>query len=122
MDSSVLDEYDERCYVIFGVKRFFEQLGDDAKDKLATLLIKANPAYKIHFVLCDSAAQIKKYEYDQWYKMHIAGADGAWIGDGVADQFAFKINKITSEMYEEVGASFGYLIYRNRPVLVKVLS
>lgn len=122
MDSTVLEAYDERCYVIFGVKRFYEQLGDDAKDKLATLLIKADPAYKIHFVLCDSAAQIKKYEYDQWYKLHIAGAEGVWIGDGVADQFAFKINKITSEMYEEVGTNFGYLICRNRPVLMKALS
>lgn len=122
LDTAVLDDYDERCYVIFGIKRFFEQLSEDGKDKLATLLIKADPLYKIRFVLCDSAAQLKQYEYDQWYKMHIAGADGIWVGDGVADQFVYKINKITSELYEEVGPGFGYLIYRNRPVLVKLLS
>ena len=122
MDSSVLEQYDERCYVIFGVKRLFEQLSDDGRDKLATLLDKADPIYKIHFVLCDSASQMKKYEYDPWYKQHILGADGVWIGEGVADQFAFKINKITSEMYEEVGAHFGYYIYRNRPILAKLLS
>lgn len=122
MDSSVLEQYDERCYVIFGVKRLFEQLNDDGRDKLATLLDKADPIYKIHFVLCDSASQMKKHEYDPWYKQHILGADGVWIGEGVADQFAFKINKITSEMYEEVGAHFGYYIYRNRPILAKLLS
>ncbi|MBE6920036.1 MAG: type VII secretion protein EssC [Ruminococcaceae bacterium] len=122
MDSSVLEQYDERCYVIFGVKRLFEQLNDDGRDKLATLLDKADPIYKIHFVLCDSASQMKKHEYDPWYKQHILGADGVWIGEGIADQFAFKINKITSEMYEEVGAHFGYYIYRNRPVLAKLLS
>lgn len=122
MDISVLDDYEERCYFIFGIKRLFDQLGDDAKDKLATLLMKADPAYKIHFVICDSAAQVKGYEYDQWYKMHISGTDGIWIGDGVANQFAFKINKITSELYEEVDANFGYMIYRSRPLLMKVLS
>ena len=122
LDSSVLDQFDERCYVIFGVKRLFEQLNDDARDKLATLLVKADPIYKIHFVLCDSASQIKKYEYDLWYKQHILGADGVWVGEGVADQFTFKINKITSEMYKEVDANFGYYIYRNRPVLAKLLS
>ncbi len=122
LDSSVLDQFDERCYVIFGVKRLFEQLSDDAKDKLATLLVKADPLYKIHFVLCDSASQIKKHEYDQWYKQHVLGADGVWIGEGIADQFAFKINKITSEMYEDVGKHFGYCIYRNRPILAKLLS
>lgn len=122
MDSTVLEKYDERCYVIFGVKKLFEQLSEDAKDKLATLLIKADPIYKIHFVLCDAASQIKKHEYDQWYKQHIIGADGVWIGEGVTDQFAFKINKITSDMYEDIGEHFGYYIYRNRPVLVKLLS
>lgn len=122
MDSLVLEQYEERCYVIFGMKRLFEQLNDDARDKLATLLIKADPIYKIHFVICDSASQIKKHEYDPWYKQHILGADGVWVGEGVADQFAFKINKITSEMYEDVGEHFGYYIYRNRPVLAKLLS
>lgn len=122
LDDSVLEQFDERCYVIFGVKRLFEQLSEDTKDKLATLLVKADPIYKIHFVLCDSASQIKKHEYDQWYKQHILGADGVWVGEGVADQFAFKINKITSEMYEDVGAHFGYYIYRNRPILAKLLS
>lgn len=122
MDSAVLEKYEERCYVIFGMKRLFDQLSDDAKDKLATLLIKADPLYKIHFVICDSASQIKKHEYDQWYKQHILVADGIWVGEGVADQFAFKINKITSEMYEDVGRHFGYYIYRNRPILAKLLS
>ena len=122
MDISVLEKYDERCYVIFGVKKFIEQLTDDARDKFFTLLVKAEPIYKIHFVFCDSISQIKKYEYDAWYKQHISGADGVWIGEGIADQFAFKINKVTSEMYEDVEAHFGYLIYRNRPVFVKLLS
>lgn len=122
MDAAVLKEYDERCYIIFGVMKLFEQLNDDAKDKLAVLLEKADPLYKIHFVLCDSVSQIKSREYDQWYRLHVSGADGIWIGDGVADQYTFKINKVTSALYEEIGANFGYLIYRNRPVLMKLLS
>ena len=122
MDRTVLDAYDERCYVIFGVKKLFEQLTEDAKDKLATLLDKADPIFKMHFIMCDSAAQIKKHEYDAWYKHHIFGADGIWLGDGIADQYAFKLNKITSNLYEDVGANFGYSIYRNRPLLIKLLS
>lgn len=122
LDASVLDGYDEKCYVIFGVNRFIEQLGDDARDKFTTLLIKADPLYKLHFVLCDSSAQIKNREYDAWYKQLVSGADGIWLGDGAADQFVFKFNKITSDMYEELGDSFGYLIYRNRPTLLKLLS
>lgn len=122
MDMAVLERFDERCYVVFGVKRLFEQLDDDAKDKLATLLVKAEPIYKIHFVFCDSMSQIKKYEYEAWYKQHITGADGVWVGDGVADQFVFKLGKITSDMYDSLAEHFGYFIFRNRATLVKLLS
>lgn len=122
MDASVLNDYDERCYVIFGIRKVFDQLSDEAKDKLSTLLVKADILYKIHFVICDSAIQLKKHEYEQWYKTHISGADGIWIGDGLADQFTFKLSKITSDLYDEIGNEFGYLVYRNRPILMKVLS
>ena len=122
MDASVLEQYDERCYVIFGMKRLLEQLNDDVKDKLVTLLVKADPAYKIHFVICDSLSQIKTHEYEPWYKQHVQGADGVWIGEGIADQYVFKINKITSELYAENGPHFGYIVNRNRPVLAKLLS
>ena len=33
-----------------------------------------------------------------------------------------KINKITSELYEEVGTEYGYAITRNKPALLKLLS
>ena len=122
LDRAVLEEYDERCYVIFGVKHLFDQLDDERKDKLSTLLEKADPLYKIHFVLCDSASLIKQFEYDRWYKQLVAGADGIWHGDGVADQFVFKINKITGELYEEVEADFGYVFYHNRLTLAKLLT
>ncbi len=122
LDASVLDAYDQRCYLIFGMKRLFDQLDDVAKDKLATLLVKADPLYKIHFVICESVSQIKKCEYEPWCKQHVVSADGVWVGDGVADQFTFKINKITGELYEDVGAHFGYWICRNRPTLIKLLA
>lgn len=122
MDVSVLDKYDERCYVIFGVKRLFEQLSEDGKDKLATLLVKADPLYKIHFVMCEAANQLKRHEYEPWYKQHVLNADGIWVGDGIADQFVFKLNKITRDLYDDVDEQFGYYVYRNRPTLAKLLS
>ena len=50
------------------------------------------------------------------------GTDGVWIGDGIADQYFLKINKVTSDLYEEVGTDYGYLVSRNRPTLMKALS
>lgn len=122
MDASVLSKFKEKVYVISGTKKLFEQLSADGKEKLCTLIEKAESIYKIHFIVIDSLAQFNNFTYDTWFKRHITGTDGLWIGDGVADQYMFKINKITSTLYEEVGEEYGYVITRNRPTLVKLLS
>ena len=122
MDISSLDKYDERVYVFVGFKRMCEQLTADGKEKLGLLLEKAESFYKLHFVIVESLTQLNTYSYDAWYKRQITGADGLWIGDGVADQYMLKINKITSDLYDENGNEYGYVIVRNRPTLIKLLS
>lgn len=121
-DESVLAGYEERVYVVVGLKRLFEQLSDDGKDKLSVLLENANALYKLHFVFADTALSFNGYSYQGWYKQHMENVDGLWIGDGVVDQYTFKLNKITSDLYEEVEADFGYAIIKSKPILVKVIS
>ena len=121
-DPAALEDFDERVYVIVGMKRLLELLSDDGKDKLRTLLEKAEAVYKLHFVVAESISGHGAFSYDAWYKRHLTGADGVWIGDGIADQYFLKVNKVTSELYEEVGTEYGYLVSRNRPVLMKTLS
>lgn len=122
MNPASLDKYDERVYVVLGFKRFREQLSPDGKEKLDILLEKAESFYKLHFVIIESLAQLSNFTYDSWFKRQISGSDGLWIGDGVADQYLLKVSKITSELYEDVGGEYGYLISRNRPALIKLLS
>ena len=122
LNASVLDDYEEKVYVIAGMKKVFEQLTADGKDKLGTLIEKAENVYKIHFVLIDSYAQFNEYNYETWMKRHVTGAEGLWIGDGVADQYLLKVSKVTSDLYEDIGNEYGYSINRNRPTLVKLLS
>lgn len=122
MDNSVLDKFAEKVYVIVGIKKLFEQLSADGKEKLSTLIEKAEAIYKIHFVIADSLIQFNSYNYEAWFKRYITGADGLWIGDGVADQYMLKVNKVTSDLYEEIGTEYGHSITRSRPTLVKILT
>ena len=122
MNPNSLKDYDERVYVIVGFKRFCEQLSSDGKEKLDLLIEKAESFYKLHFIIVESVNEYSNYSYDSWYKRHITGADGLWIGDGIADQYMLKINKITSDLYEDVGNEYGYVVTRNKPSLVKLLS
>lgn len=122
MSSAALDGFDERIYVIVGVKRLLDQLTADGKDKLQLLLEKAEAIFGLHYVLIETVSGYSSVSYDSWYKRHITGGDGIWIGDGVTDQYVLKPTKVTSDLYEELDSDFGYLFIRNRPVLVKLLS
>ena len=44
------------------------------------------------------------------------------MGEGIADQYVLKINKITSNLYEEIAPEYGYLLTRGKPTLIKLLS
>ena len=122
MEKEVLAGFDDRIYVILGYKRFYEKLSADSKDKLNVLLEKAEEIYKIHFVIFDTASQLMSQNYNTWYKKHISGSDGIWVGDGFADQYTIKISKITADLYDDIGSEYGYVVSKNRPVLVKLLS
>lgn len=122
LNPASLDSFDEHVYIIIGMKHFLDRLSPDSKNKLVTLIEKGESVYKLHFVIVESSSDFGTLSYDGWYKRHLTGSDGIWIGDGIADQYFLKISKMTSELYEEIGNDCGYIINRSRPVLVKVLS
>lgn len=122
LDAAVLEKYEEKIIVLIGLKRMYEQLSNDGKEKLSVLLEKAEAIYKVHFIIMESAQQFQAYNFENWFKRHVAGAEGLWLGEGVADQYLLKINKVTTDLYDEIGGEYGYLIRRNKPILVKVLS
>ena len=122
MDPASLEKFEEKVYMIIGLKRFVEQLTDDGKEKLSILLAKAESFYKLHFVIAEAVSSISSFSYEEWYKRHVNGSEGLWIGDGVADQYTLKISKVTNELYEEIGNEYGYSVVRNKPTLIKLLS
>lgn len=122
MDLHSLDDLDERIYIIFGVKKFFERLGTEALKQFKLLIEKCEPCYKIKFVILDEASAFSNFSFDEWYKRHISVYDALWVGDGVTDQYLFKISKLTNELYKEIGGEYGYLINRGKPVLIKLLT
>ena len=122
LDISVLKDREEQILLIFGIKKFVDMLTSDQRDKFLTLIDKADPCYKIHIVAVESAARFNDLCYDMRVKNKAPGTEGIWIGDGVTDQYLLKINKITADLYEEVGSSSGYIITHSKPRLVKLLS
>lgn len=108
-------------YVITGYQAILDGLADDGKDKLQTLLEKAEPEYRMRFILCDGTAALKAHTTDPWYKRHIPGTDGVWAGDGISDQYMLRLGKVTNDLYADVPPHFGYMVQRGKPTLIKLL-
>lgn len=121
-DESVLCDFEEKVYVIVGLKALFDKLTEDSKDKLNVLLDNALSLYKLRFIVCDTSSQLYSFNVNSWYKKQITGTDGIWIGDGVTDQYVIKISKMSRDYYEEIGNKYGYIISKGKASLVKLLT
>lgn len=122
MDDSYLEKYNQRLIVIFGLEKLVNRLGDTEKDRLFAMLFKGQAIYKAHFIIADSTSYFSTMTSSEWYKTHIKGNDGVFIGDGFADQYTLKPSKHSSSYYEEIGNDFGYVLNRGKSTLVKLLT
>ncbi|MDR1157979.1 MAG: type VII secretion protein EssC [Oscillospiraceae bacterium] len=109
-------------YIIVSLGHLLEQLSGDGQDKLRVLMEKAEGVYNIRFAVCDTVHGFGAVSSDGWYKRHMAGADGVWVGGGLADQYVFPFSKVSAGLYEEVEDGFGYVLRRGRPILSKLLT
>ena len=117
-----LPQYPLWIYLITGFSEILSQLSAEGKDRLNTLMEKAERAYNVRFWVCDTARGLSALSALGWYKRLVTGSDGIWAGDGISDQYALKLGKISSDLYTEIPAGFGYAVRRGRPTLVKLLT
>ena len=120
LDPKSLNEYREKVVVISGLRRFVERLSEDGKDKLFTLIDKAESFYKIHFAVFESEKQFELVS-DRRIRGKANGEEGLWIGNGINYQSVLDTSRMLG-LEDEIGADFGYQVERGRLVLVKVLS
>lgn len=107
---------------IVGFSKFYDSLSATKKKNLAVLLKSAKMTKKYTFVFVDTADGFKKVAYEAWYREHVSGDDGLWIGSGVSNQMTIRLNKTTKEMREEINNSFGFIVRKGNPRLIKVLE
>ncbi len=122
MDATFFDKFEERIILINGFEKLTNRIDDGCKDKLFAMLFKGQALYKVHFIISDGQSVFANFAYNDWYKTHIKGNEGLYIGDGFADQYALKANKHSNSFYDEIGNDFGYVLTRGKAVLTKLLT
>ena len=97
-------------------------LEDQQREKLELLLEKNELHYSVFFIIGSGMNGMKDFAYDRWYKKHVSGADGIWVGNGISDQYQLKIGRITSDMRQEIGTNFGFVLDQGAATKVKLLQ
>lgn len=108
------------CLVI-GFDKFFEKLDDDHKKIFKEIIHNNKELLKINFIICDVPSNIKKYEYEDWYKECTDPNNGLWIGPGVNQQFAIKLS-INPSSLSNITKTFAVVVRSGKPTIIKLIN
>ena len=107
--------------VVIGFGDLLLSFSNEFARKVNELLKRINPAFRVHFVLCDSPLEVSKYSFEDWYKQQLNG-DGIWVGDGVNGQFTLNISKRNRDMNREIDNRYGFVVEHGKASFIKLLG
>ena len=107
--------------VMAGFSKILMRVEEEVKNRFLTCLENAKELGQFDYIIVDRVDNIKKMEYDNWYKKVIQSNYGIWIGNGVADQSLIKTNIGFKKNNNEVTSGFGIVIKNTKTNLVKLI-
>ena len=108
--------------VINGFSKLLARVNDEVKNRYLECLKNAKELEQFEFVFVDTADNLKKFEYEDWYKRVVQNNYGIWIGNGVADQSLIKTNIGFKKNNNEIPSGFGMVIKNSKASLVKLIT
>ena len=108
--------------IINGISNLQNKVTKENYQKFTSLLEKIRMIKTVSAVIIDSAMNLKKLEYETWYKSNIDGSNGIYIGPGIDNQYVIKVMKNTKEMRLEIPYNFGFVVKRGVPTLIKLVE
>lgn len=103
---------------IIGLGKMIEIVGEEW---FTSGLSQVESLEKVNIIILDTPSQLEEYAYSQWYKKYVSNNFGIWIGSGIESQSIFKISDYNG-ISDNCGNTYGYVIKKGRPILVKILG
>ena len=108
--------------VIIGITNLLSKLDSTKKMEFTDLIDKNAKNGKFKLIIVDVIDNIKSIGYDNWYKSNTDLAEGVWIGNGISNQFTFKITTNSRILRQELEPKFGFVIEKGKASVIKLLS
>ncbi|MBR5969774.1 MAG: type VII secretion protein EssC [Lachnospiraceae bacterium] len=94
---------------------------DTVINRLFLAMEKCDRKYGVYFIVAESVNLITPFTAETWYKRHVSGNRGVWIGNGISNQFRLSISKKPQGFSENLGPDFGFVVRNAVAVLIKLL-
>lgn len=121
-DPNSLNGYGDMIFVIIGISKIKTILGPEFDNIVGRPMQTSKKLSKMCYVLVDTFDNLKKLEYDLWYKDIVNSTRGIWIGNGLAEQSLFKLYANNRVISATIPNGFGYNIVSGVPTLFKYIS
>ena len=95
---------------------------DTPLNRLQLAMTKCDKIYQVYFFVAESANSLTPFTVESWYKSHVNGNNGIWIGNGVDSQFRLNISKKPPDYASDLGNDFGFVVSSTTATLVKFLQ
>ncbi len=117
-----LNNYGDMVFVITGMNKIKTILAENFDTLVGQTIQASKKLSKICYVLIDGFDNLKKLEYDSWYKDIVNSTRGIWIGNGLAEQSIFRLNVTSKAISGNIPNNFGYNIVSGIPTLFKYVE
>lgn len=114
--------YKKMIIIISNLTKFLMKIDTLTKDRFTSEIEKIRDLGNISFVFTGQVDNLKKLEYDKWYKTIVDSNCGIWVGDGIADQQLIKTNIGFKKTNNEVPENYGIVVKNSKTYLVNLTS
>ena len=95
---------------------------DNPLNRLQLAMEKCDNPYRVHFLVAESLNSLTPFTVEGWYKTHINGNSGIWVGSGINTQHRLTINKKPQNYLAELEPCFGFVVNGAAAAHVKFLQ
>ena len=119
---SVFNNIPKIYCMIIGVDAFRNKLNTENQKKFQEIFIKAKDLGILNYIFVDTIDNIKKFEYESWYKTCVNTNNGIYLGNGINEQYTIKVTQKINSMKLDVPNNYCFVIKRGKPYYVKYVE
>ena len=121
-NKEILKNTNSMTVIVNGLNKLLSRVNEEVKKRFFNDLKIVKETCQFCYIFVDDVDNLKKIEYDEWYKRVVQNNYGIWIGNGVADQTLIKTNIGFKKINNEIPDGFGIVIKNTKTSLVKLIT